>query len=97
MLNLVAVTTLRFLGSTAPTATSGVSTTAINFGGAVNTAALPNLTENPDPKPDTGVPVLGDGLTDALLVLRPEEAGGVIIIIPGPMFSESRLLVEAAS
>ena len=46
-LNLVAVTTLRFLGSTAPTATSGVSTTATNLGGAVKIAARPNSTENP--------------------------------------------------
>jgi hypothetical protein len=38
-LNLVAVTTRRFLGSTAPTATSGVSMTAINRGGAVSMAA----------------------------------------------------------
>jgi len=46
-LNLVAVTTLRFLGSTAPTATSGVSTTATSLGGAVKIAARPNNTENP--------------------------------------------------
>ncbi len=41
-LNRVAVTTLRFLGSTAPTAISGVSTIPTIFGGAVNTAARPN-------------------------------------------------------
>lgn len=41
VLNLVAVTTLRFKGSTAPTATSGVSTIATSFGGAVRIAALP--------------------------------------------------------
>lgn len=58
VLNRVAVTTLLFIGSTAPTATSGVSTTAINFGGAVNTAARPNLNANPF----EGVPALGDGL-----------------------------------
>lgn len=36
------MTTLRFLGSTAPTAISGVSTIPTIFGGAVNTAARPN-------------------------------------------------------
>jgi hypothetical protein len=36
MAKRVAVTTLRFLGSTAPTAISGVSITAIILGGAVN-------------------------------------------------------------
>jgi len=46
-LNLVAVTTRRLLASTAPTATSGVSTIATNFGGAVNIAARPNLCEKP--------------------------------------------------
>lgn len=40
-LNRVAVTTLRFLGSTEPTATSGVSTIEMTFGGAVRTAARP--------------------------------------------------------
>jgi hypothetical protein len=40
------VTTLLFLGSTAPTATSGVSTIATIFGGAVNIAACPNLIAN---------------------------------------------------
>ena len=58
MLNRVAVTTLLFIGSTAPTATSGVSTTATNFGGAVNTAALPNLIANPL----LGVIARGEGL-----------------------------------
>lgn len=46
-LNLVAVNTLLFLGSTAPTATSGVSTSATSFGGAVKIAARPNLIGNP--------------------------------------------------
>lgn len=40
-LNRVAVTTRLFLGSTAPTAMSGVSTTATILGGAVSTAARP--------------------------------------------------------
>lgn len=62
-LNLVAVTTLLFRGSTDPTAISGVSTTATNFGGAVKTAALPNLTGNADGTEDTGVPMRGEGLT----------------------------------
>ena len=53
LLNLVAVTTLLFLGSTAPTATSGVSTTATSLGGAVSTVALPN---------SMGEPTRGDGL-----------------------------------
>ena len=53
LLNLVAVTTLLFLGSTAPTATSGVSTTATSLGGAVSTAALPN---------SIGEPTRADGL-----------------------------------
>lgn len=43
-LNLVAVTTLLFCGSTAPTATSGVSTTATSLGGAVSMAARPYRT-----------------------------------------------------
>ncbi len=65
-LNLVAVTTLFFFGSTAPMATSGVSTIATNFGGAVNIAALPNLMGNVP----AGVSVLVDvGLIDVLGVL----------------------------
>jgi hypothetical protein len=47
-LNLVAVTTRLFLGSTAPTATSGVSTTAISLGGAVRIAAQPKRTAKGD-------------------------------------------------
>src|SRR6266550_3229269 len=43
-LNLVAVTTLRSLGSTAPTATPGVSTSS---GGAIKIAAWLNSTKNP--------------------------------------------------
>ncbi|KAJ8581773.1 hypothetical protein M405DRAFT_846826 [Rhizopogon salebrosus TDB-379] len=48
-LNSVAVTTLLFLGSTAPgpTTTSGVSTNATSFGGAVKIAVRSNLIENP--------------------------------------------------
>lgn len=47
-------------------ATSGVSTIATNFGGAVNIAALPNLMGNVP----AGVPVLVDvGLIDVLGVL----------------------------
>ena len=61
VLNRVAVTTRLFLGSTAPTATSGVSTTATSFGGAVRTAARPNRTANGDwPSEETGVPVRGE-------------------------------------
>ena len=67
VLKRVAVTTRRFLGSTAPTAMSGVSTTATSFGGAVRTAARPNRIAKPRPGPvDTGVPVLGDGLTGVI-------------------------------
>lgn len=64
VLKRVAVTTRLFLGSTAPTAISVVSTTATSFGGAVRTAARPNLTANADP--ETGVPVLGDGLAGVI-------------------------------
>ena len=61
------MTTRLFLGSTAPTAISGVSTTATSFGGAVRTAARPNRTAKPDPAAvDTGVPILGDGLTGVI-------------------------------
>lgn len=86
MLNLVAVTTLRFLGSTAPTATSGVSTTATNFGGAVNTAALPYLTENGEPGRGVSVLDMGDGLTDEP---NPELK---LVLMPAPILSERRLL-----
>jgi hypothetical protein len=61
-LNLVAVTTLLFLGSTAPTATSGVSTIATNLGGAVKIVARPYRIGNP-PEVRAGV----------LLVLFPDE------------------------
>lgn len=55
-LNRVAVTTRRFLGSTAPTATSGVSTIATNLGGAVNSAARPYLgVEDPGMVGGTGL------------------------------------------
>jgi len=66
-LNLVAVTTLLFLGSTAPTATSGVSTSATNFGGAVNIAARPNRIANPSAPTaplligESGVPARSEG------------------------------------
>jgi hypothetical protein len=67
-LNLVAVTTLRFLGSTAPSATSGVSTIATSFGGAVRIVARPNLIAKPldpltPPDPDPDPAVLCDGLS----------------------------------
>ena len=62
VLNRVAVTTRRFLGSTAPTATSGVSTTATSLGGAVRTAARPNRIANGDP--ETGVPTRGEPSSD---------------------------------
>lgn len=67
VLNLVAVTTLLFLGSTAPTATSGVSTIATSFGGAVKIAARPYLIANPSAPiaplliGDNGVPERGKG------------------------------------
>lgn len=80
MLNLVAVTTLLFNGSTAPTATSGVSTTATNFGGAVNTAALPNLNAKPFPFACDGVIALGEGLSG-------------VIGEPGVTLSERRPLI----
>jgi hypothetical protein len=73
-LNLVAVTTLLFLGSTAPTATSGVSTTATIFGGAVKIAARPNRTGN------SGPPGLGEGL--AMLVGVRGPAKGVRGALP---------------
>lgn len=60
VLNRVAVTTRRFCGSTAPTATSGVSTTPTSFGGAVSTAARPK---------NSGVPGPGDGLTGVMGVV----------------------------
>lgn len=65
MLNRVAVTTLLFLGSTAPIAMSGVSTTATSLGGAVRTAARPKRTE----KSDDGVPMRGYGLSGVKGVL----------------------------
>lgn len=69
VLKRVAVTTRLFLGSTAPTAISGVSTTATNFGGAVSTAARPKRIGKADVVVDTGVPVLGEGLRGVLGVL----------------------------
>ena len=53
-LNRVAVTTRLFLGSTAPTATSGVSTKAISVGGAVRMAARPYRTGNATGSSDPG-------------------------------------------
>lgn len=65
VLKRVAVMTRFFLGSTAPTATSGVSTTATSFGGAVSTAARPNRTANGESlKAETGVPVRGEPIID---------------------------------
>jgi hypothetical protein len=75
-LNLVAVTTLLFLGSTAPTATSGVSTTATIFGGAVNIAARPNRTGN------NGPPGLGEGLIKPVGVRGPLMFKGVRGVLP---------------
>jgi hypothetical protein len=46
-LNRVAVTTRFFRGSTAPIDTSGVSTIATSFGGAVRIAARPKCAANP--------------------------------------------------
>lgn len=57
-LNRVAVTTRRFKGSTAPTATSGVSTMATSLGGAVRIAAR----RRTGALPGAGVPLRGDGL-----------------------------------
>ncbi len=97
VLKRVAVMTRFFLGSTAPTATSGVSTTATSFGGAVSTAARPNRTANGESlRAETGVPVRGNPIID------------VGVIGPLEMLSESRplgpvseeaglLLVEFAS
>lgn len=66
-LNRVAVTTLLLLASTAPTARSGVSITATSFGGAVRTAARPNLNGKP---PGFGpVPELGDGFNGASVLV----------------------------
>jgi hypothetical protein len=45
------VTTRRFLGSTAPTATSGVSIIAISRGGAVSMAARPKRAARPGEPP----------------------------------------------
>ena len=65
VLKRVAVTTRRFLGSTAPTATSGVSTTATSLGGAVRTAARPNRTAKGDcPVAEMGVPTRGEPIID---------------------------------
>lgn len=72
----MAVITLRLPGSTAPTATSGVSTTAISLGGAVSTAARPQWIWNGD----TGVPLRGDGLT------------GVIGVCGSPRFESRGML-----
>lgn len=57
VLKRVAVITRRLRGSTAPTATSGVSTTPTSFGGAVSTAARPKCMGEPGP---------ADGLTGAM-------------------------------
>ena len=82
----MAVTTLRFLGSTAPTATSvGVVTMATSLGGAVRIAALPNRIGNPPfvEAPidnDNGVVPRGEGLAPPTLkrpvVERFRIAGG---------------------
>lgn len=73
VLKRVAIPTCRFLGSTAPTASSGVFTTATNFGGVVRTAARPNqITKKPRPGPvDTGMLVLGDRLMGIIGEERP--------------------------
>jgi hypothetical protein len=76
-LNLVAVTTRRFLGSTAPTATSGVSTTATNFGGAVRIAARPNRIAKGE-RP--GVPVPQDGLIGVVGVRGPATLNRPLLI-----------------
>ena len=68
----MAVTTLLFLGSTAPIATSGVSTIATNLGGAVKIVARPYRIGNP---PEVGAEVillLGDGLRGVVGVRDPE-------------------------
>ena len=65
VLKRVAVMTRFFLGSTAPTATSGVSTTATSLGGAVKTAARPKRTAKGDcPVADMGVPTRGEPIID---------------------------------
>jgi len=78
-LNRVAVTTRLLLGSTAPTAKSGVSITATNFGGAVSTAARPNRTGSIGVD---GVPERDDGLM------------GVIGVRGTVLFSERRVFIR---
>lgn len=76
-LNRVAVTTLFFLGSTAPIATSGVSTIATSFGGAVKIVARPkcignNGVDDPDadPGPPTGVLIRGLLGTEGVFIFK---------------------------
>ena len=74
-LNRVAVTTRRLSGSTAPTATSGVTTMLTSFGGAVKIVARPKRTGNDtgvEPRGDAGIPgVLARGLQGLIpLTLR---------------------------
>lgn len=74
-LNRVAVTTRRLSGSTAPTATSGVTTMLTSFGGAVKIVARPKRTGNDtgvEPRGDAGIPgVLARGLKGLIpLTLR---------------------------
>jgi hypothetical protein len=76
-LNRVAVMTRLLLGSTAPTAKSGVSITATSLGGAVSNAARPKRTGQAG---DKGVPERGDGLK------------GVIGVRGVDVFNERRLL-----
>lgn len=80
-LNLVAVTTLLLLASTAPTARSGVSITATSLGGAVKTAARPNL--NGKPPWFWPVPGLGDKIDCARGVLDVEVLSDNLLFVEG--------------
>ena len=91
-LNLVAVTTLLFLGSTAPTATSGVSTIATNLGGAVKIVARPYRIGNP-PELRAGLPFPGEGLMGVVGVRSPETLNFNLfipfVVVVGLMEEES--------
>ena len=73
-------------GSTAPAATSGVSTTPTSFGGAVKTAALPNRIAKPpgDPRDEGLVGVKGAVGLYIFKDIRP-LLGPVIDVDGGPV------------
>jgi hypothetical protein len=69
------------LASTAPTARSGVSITATSFGGAVKTAARPNLKGKP---PGFEPPLtLGDGVNGARDILDVELLSDILPFVTG--------------